>query len=142
MKVFPDIKRRTHLAVDRTALKEKLDWEVQKLTHAERQFVKAIVSAQPDCPTWLREQILLSLGGRVNLEPTSPVAQAVAELSLSCGDLANTKTCEVVAHRELLKALDSTDKVVIAAEFLQHLVSDLVHEISSDSGRSGNSFVR
>jgi hypothetical protein len=83
---------------------------------------------------------MLSLFDVGNIEPASPVAQAVTALTLSCGKQANAKACEDIVHRELLKALDSTDTVVAAAEFLKRLVFDLSLTISDDSGESCNKF--
>jgi hypothetical protein len=116
--------------IDRNALRKKVDLEVQQLSFTERQFVKTIVTVQPDCPLWLREQLVLALSGCVELEPTSPVAQAVMALTVSCSQQSEMETCQVVAQRELLRALDLTEKVVVAAEFLQRLITDIASTIS------------
>jgi hypothetical protein len=140
MNVFRVFKRRPCPVIDPSALRKTLDWETQQLTHVERQFVKAIASIQPACPKWLREQVLLSLSEVDDLEPTSPLAQAVTVLTLSCEKQANISACDVDAQRELLKALDLINSVVIAAEFLRRLVFDLSLRISIDSGGSSSNF--
>ena len=118
--------------VDSNAVKKKVDLEVRQLSSIERQFVKAVVICLPDCPLWFREQVLLSLSGGTDLDPTSPAFEAIKTLTVGHLRRPEIATSEIVAQRELLHALNLTEKVVIAAEFLKRLAADISLSITKD----------